>query len=218
MKKIVLFDIDYALFDVSYFDKNFYQELSPIIGIEKDVLRNKAIEIIVKLVKEEDYLDIDKFTETLLVAFNKKEYINKVEELLFRSSFFKNGIYKEVHKVLLNLKGVVDIGVFSQGDPKLQWAKIEQSGFGDLFKEELKYIIKPRKLDFVPSLVKYHMNDKVYLIDDKLKVIKEVKEKMPDAIGIWIKRGPFAENETLDFKPDATILNLSEIIPIILNS
>lgn len=219
-KKIVLFDIDYVIFDVGFFDKNFYKEASKVLKIDEVKLRGKSIEIIVDLVKNEHYLDIDKFINKTLEYFGKKSNKQEVEDILFRETFFKGGIYDEVHDVLLKLENKVDIGIFSQGDPKLQWAKVEQSGFKDYFREDLRYIIKPKKLGFIPSLIKNHKDDNVYLIDDKLNVIQEVKAKMPNAVGIWIKRGRYAENQeyTEGIAPDATVLNLSEIIPIILGS
>lgn len=216
-QKIVLFDIDYTLFDVGYFDKYFHKKLSKLLKLKENVVRELSIKIIMDLVTEEAFLDIDKYLDKITSELNKKDYKKRIENLLFNSSFFKKGFYKEVEETLRNVERIAKIGIFSQGDMKFQWAKIEQSGFKHLFDKDLVYIIKPRKLDFLQSLKKKHSKDRIYLVDDKPKVIHEVKENFSSVFTIWLKRGKYTEQakEIDGFKPDATIDNLSEVVEIV---
>lgn len=216
-KKIVLFDIDYTLFDVGHFDKNFHPYLAQLFSLDEKLVNEESIKTIIALIREEHFLDIDKYLSILLSKFKKEKYKEEIEKFLFGGDFFKNGFYPDVEITLRTLKDFVRLGIFSQGDEKLQGAKIEQSGFGHFFEKELIYLIKPKKLDFLPSLKKMHSWNKIYLVEDKLTILYEVKKQMPSVFGIWIKRGWYAENqkEIPGFKPDATITNLREIVKIV---
>lgn len=214
---IILFDIDYTLFDVGYFDEYFHRELSKIFIEDEELIRSKSMEIIVNLIKQESFLDIDKYLEILLSKFKKKRQRSKIKHLLFETSFFKSGFYTEVEKSLRSLKNFARLGIFSQGDEKFQGAKIDQSGFKELFDKELIYIIKPRKLDILPLLRIKHKKDKVFLVEDKPLVVHTIRQIMPNVYTIWVKRGKYAEGQIdiENFKPDATITSLDQIIPII---
>lgn len=216
MQKIVLFDIDYTLIDVSYFHKNFYKKLSKIISIDESKIRELSIKIITEVVEEKKYLDIDIYLIRLLNSFGKSNYKKKTEELLFNSGFFKDSFYDDVEETLEALKKFTRIGIFSHGDYKFQWAKIEQSGFKDYFEKDISYI-KNVKMDFLPFLKKKHLNDKLYLVDDNPSIIDGAKKFMPSIFTIWIKRGEFKNSakEIENYKPDATVDNLSKIVEII---
>lgn len=216
-KKIVLFDIDYTLFDVKHFDKNFHAYLAKLFSLDEKLVKEESIKTIIALIKEEHFLDIDKYLSILLSKFKMEKHAKEIEEFLFGKDFFKEGFYPDVEFTLRTLKDMVRLGIFSQGDERLQGAKIEQSGFKDVFDKELMYIIKPKKLDFLPSLQKLHSKDKIYLIEDKLEILYEVNKKIPSIFTIWIKQGWYAENqkEIPDFKPDATITNLKEVVDFV---
>lgn len=215
-KPIVLFDIDYTLFDVGHFDKNFHNYLSDLLGKDKNSVTKTSVKIIVKLIKEEGFLDVDKYLKILLAFFRKEKYVKEVEEFLFGGEFFKKGFYPDVAITLNSLKSLVRLGIFSTGDLKLQESKIKQSGFDHLFEEGLKYI-KTNKVGFIPEFQKKHLNDKIFLIEDKLTVLYEMKKQIPDLFAIWIKRGKYAQNqkEIPGFKPDAEVENLSEVVGIV---
>lgn len=214
---IVLFDIDYTLFDVEYFDECFHKELSKIFKEDEELIRSTSIEIIVTLIEQESFLDIDKYLEILLSKLEKKKHRSEVEHFLFETSFFKNGFYTEVEKSLKSLKNIARLGIFSQGDEKLQGAKIKQSGFNDLFEQDLIYIIKPKKLDFLPLLKRKHHADKVYLVEDKPSVIQSVKEFIPSMFTIWVERGKYAKSQKdiAGFSPDAKVRNLRDVVGIV---
>lgn len=216
-QKIVLFDIDYTLFDTSYFHSHFHKKLATLFAMDEEEIKEISTKIIVDLVEKESYLDIEKYIQKLLTTVHKTQDKEKIEEILFRSLFFKDGFYQEVGKTLEALKSKATIGIFSQGDPRFQWAKIEQSGFKEFFHKDMTYLIKPTKLDYLPELKKRHTQDTVYLVDDKPSVLVAVKDFMPEITTIWIKRGKYAkEGQTMsDFHPDYTIENLEKVVSII---
>ena len=216
-QKIILFDIDYTLFDVGYFDKHFHKKLSEMLLIDEDLIKKLSVDIIVELIGREHFLDINKYLKTLLPKLEKEKYKPQIENLLFKTPFFRNGFYSEVESVLKTLKKIARLGIFSQGDERFQGAKIQHSGFKDLFEKELIYIIKPRKLDHLPFLKNKHQNEKLFLVDDKPNIICEVKKQMSSIFTVWIKRGKYAEaqKDILGFSPDATITNLREMVKIV---
>ena len=216
-KPIVLFDIDYTMFDVKHFDNNFHAYLSKLLDVDQKKVQDLSIKTILGLIKQEHFLDIDKYLKILLSGLGKEKYLKEIEQFLFGKDFFKRGFYPDVEVTVRTLKEMFRLGVFSQGDKKLQGAKINQSGFEDIYDKKLIYIIKPRKLDFLPSLKKLHTKDKVFLVEDKLSILHEVKKQMSSVFGIWVKRGWYAENqkEIPGFKPDAEVENLKEIVSIV---
>lgn len=214
-QKIILFDIDYTLFDVGYFDTHFYTLIAPILLLPEELLRKTSVDIIIKVIKEEGFLDIEIYLTQFLAKLHKQEHKTHLEEILFGGSFFKDGFYKEAEEALQHLKGKAKLGIFSQGDERFQGAKVDQSGLKDFFEKDILYI-KQNKLDFLPLLKEKHTKDLLYLVDDKPGVLYEFKKHIPSSCVIWIKRGVHAiKGNTIEgFVPDKTITHLSEIIPL----
>ena len=210
---IILFDIDYTLFDVGYFDNNFHKYLSELFSIDKSLIREKSTETILDLIKKDYFLDIDKFLQVFLSKIDKKQHIREIEEFLFGKDFFKRGFYPEVEFTIRSLKNAFRLGIFSQGHKKLQGAKINQSGLRKFFDDELIYIKKPLKLNFLPHLKERHINDKIILVDDKLEVLYEVKKYIPSFFTVWVKRGKYAEKQKNieGFKPELTVFDLKNL-------
>lgn len=217
--KVVLFDIDYTLFDVAYFDTHFHTYLSQLLSIKLLKIHTISLNIILNLVEQESYLDVDKYISQLLKELGAKEYIKEVESFLFGALFFKEGFYKEVSESLEELSKIAKIGIFSQGDSKLQGAKIDQSGFAHLIDKNSTYIIKPKKIDILPQIRVNHTNDVLFLVDDKPSVILEAKKQIPELYTIWIKRGKYLDEalELDNFSPDSTISSICEVIDIVKN-
>jgi len=216
-KPVVLFDIDYTLFDPRHFEKCFYPYLARLCSLDEELVRGSLSRILRETVVQDHFLDIDKFLKLSLSNLKKEEYIEEVNRFLFAGYFFKDGFYSEVKNTIISLSSIARLGIFSQGNEKLQGAKIYQSGFRNFIEKELTYLIKPKKIDFLPSLKKIHVSDKIFLVDDRLSILNEVKKQIPSVFGIWIKRGWYAENEEEipNFSPDAEIENLSEVVKIV---
>lgn len=215
-QKTVLFDIDYTLFDVNYFNKNFHKKMAGLFGLDENFVRESSIDAIDEIVGRESFLDIDKYIILFLSKIKKEGEKKEVENLFYNSRFFKKGFYKEVKKTLESVEKIAKIGIFSKGDFRFQWAKIEQSGFKDFFHKETIYI-GPDKLKFIPVLKKNHKDEKIFLVDDKPMVICEIKKGFPAVFTIWLKRGRYIDEakEIDDFKPDATVNNLLKVVKII---
>ncbi len=145
-----------------------------------------------------------------------------IDYTLFDTAFFKKSglsehkIYEEVMQVLDSLSAVATLGIFSKGESEFQKIKLEKTGMAKFFKENDMHIFDDKDANLIGVLEKYK-NSKLFLVDDKLGVLYSAKKHMPQVIAIWVKRGPFAQNqkEIPGFKPDAEVENLREIVSII---
>jgi len=214
---VILFDIDYTLFNVLHFDENFPKYLAKLLFLDEEKIRSISIETITGLIKKEGFLDISVYLDNLLSKLGGVERKQDVEEFLFAKDFFKLGFYPEVGYALGALKDMFRLGIFSQGDIKLQGAKLTQSGLKHFFDEDKIYIKKPHKLDFLSELSKKHKNDQVFLVDDKLEILYEAKKAMPFMKTIWVKRGRYANSQKPieGFEPDAFVNDLAGVVDFV---
>lgn len=145
-----------------------------------------------------------------------------IDYTLFDTAYFKNSglkkhkIYEEVEDVLKELKRIAILGIFSEGDLKLQRKKLEKTGIEYYFKEDNTHIVLNKLIDLRYVLEKYK-NRKVFFVDDKLNILCDAKKIFPEVVVIWVKRGVYAENQKNipGFKPDAKITDLEKIVSII---
>jgi len=132
------------------------------------------------------------------------------------SNLTKYSLYDEILLVLPSLANVAELGIFSKGEDAFQNAKLQATGIENFFKQKNVHIFKDKDVN-VKSVIEKYKDLKIFLIDDKLMTLHNAKTNNPSVFTIWIKRGPFAQDETLlsNFSPDAIVANLKEVIPII---
>ncbi len=148
-----------------------------------------------------------------------------IDYTLFDTAFFKQSkllkhkIYADVMQVLDNLSAFALLGIFSKGESEFQKTKLEKTGIAKFFKEKNIHIFDDKDANLINILEKYK-DSKIFLIDDKLSVLSSAKKHVPEVCVIWVKRGPFAENQQpiFGFVPDAEIKNLSEVVEIVKSS
>lgn len=152
----------------------------------------------------------------------QKVILFDIDYTLFDTSTFKQTnlkdfvLYGEVIDVLLELQKYAKLGIFSEGDIKFQEKKLRKTKIDKHFNKEHLHIVA-KKSDSIEDILRRYKNTRVFLVDDKLETLYQVKTSFPPVFVIWIKRGIYAKNqkEIPGFKPDATILNLEEAIRFI---
>ena len=145
-----------------------------------------------------------------------------IDYTLFDTAFFKESgllkhkIYGEVMQVLDGLNEVATLGIFSKGESEFQKTKLKKTGMAKFFKKENIHIFDDKDINLIEVIDKYK-DYKIFLVDDKLGILYSAKKHMPQVIAIWVKRGPYAQNQTeiIGFKPDAIVDNLSEVVKIV---
>lgn len=205
MKKIILFDIDGTLFDVSKFLSLFYANLSSHFQ-----LNNLDIENLQKLYddtkKEAGYFIPSLFINKINSNFPQ---INKdtLEKLFWSADLFEKSMHKDV-SVIKDLSNLATIGIFSKGDNKFQKYKLK---FINCSINDKNIYIYPNKIDKINETLSYYTNCIIYLVDDRLDVLTKVKEINSDVKIILIDRnGRFSHNKDI-----SRIKNLNEIKSIL---
>lgn len=154
---------------------------------------------------------------------NKKPIVLfDIDYTLFDTGRFKDSqlqdynIYDEVMGVLMQLSGLANLGIFSKGENEFQKIKLKKTGMMKFFKQNDVHIFGDKDANLIGVLGKYK-NSKLFLVDDKLGVLYSAKKHMPQAIAVWVKRGPFAKSQKAisGFTPDAEVENLSEVVKIV---
>ena len=153
---------------------------------------------------------------------NKPIIFFDIDYTLFDVAWFKKSnlkdykLYEEVKNTLNNLSEIAALGIFSEGEINFQKTKLETTGIKKYFEESNIHIFADKESNIETAIEKYKGN-KVFLIEDKLNILFEVKKKMPFVFGIWMKRGWYAENQKPipGFKPDAEITSLDKVISIV---
>lgn len=154
---------------------------------------------------------------------NKKIVFFDIDYTLFNVGIFKKSNlkeyknYNEVKKVLKSLSKKLDLGIFSEGEKDFQEKKLENTGIKEFFNKNNIYILHGKNLSIKKIFKKYEKNS-IFLVDDKLTILSEVKTLCPFVFTVWIKRGTYAENEKNieKFIPDVQIYELSDLENIIL--
>lgn len=145
-----------------------------------------------------------------------------IDYTLFDVAAFKKSnlkdfrLYEETKDILKKLHKWAVLGIFSEGEDNFQKAKLERTGIKKYFLKDNVYVFMG-KHNYIENILNQYRGNKIFFVEDKLPILYEVKKKMSEVFGIWVKRGWYAENQKPipGFKPDAEILSLKEVIEIV---
>jgi len=211
---IILFDIDYTLFDVGKFKDRVFDTLEKLLP---DVANVKGIAL-------QSYDEIRKFS-----AFNPElftaQFLTHIPMLHSKKllqnvwtdkAILLDCLYPETKMVLekISQQHNITLGIFSSGLGFFQKAKIET--IAGYFSEEHMHIhtIKDEKLS---EILSSYNGRRVILVDDYMEVLEKAKAIDNTVVTMWVKRGKFAERAAISatFVPDFTIDTLIEVLPIL---
>jgi len=215
---VVLFDIDYTLFDLDKFKKKLFQEIAKKIDSDsKSDIEKILQDLYIASRRATGYFHPKIFIKDLIQKLNIKIEPDALAREIFKESVFLGNLYKETEYVLkiLSKNKLLKIGIFSGGFKGFQTKKIKIiKDF--LHKEHIHiFVFKEKEL---PSVIKkYKKGYKLYVVDDMYQILYAAKKINKKIFTIWIKRGRFADTQSdiLGFVPDATILNLKEVIKLV---
>ncbi len=200
-KTIVLFDIDYTLFDTISFVNNVYEKYSNSVD------------------KETFYKILEEIRVNLKQALKEENSIkSNIMKSLWDQAGLAKDFYEETVEVLDEVSKIATVGIFSQGDESFQKEKIKS--VSRFFSEENIHVTldKYKKL---PEIIKKYQDSKLIIVDDFLSVLYSAKKLNENIHTIWVKRKAYYEPHLLNqevignFVPDATITNLRELVPIV---
>lgn len=128
-------------------------------------------------------------------------------------------LYEEVTGVLEELSPLATLGILSEGTTEWQEKKLHETDIVNFFDKKHTHIVE-KKFNLGENILKgYKSSDRIFIIDDKLTFLFEMKSVMPALQTVWIKRGVYAMNQSpiSGFTPDFTIDTLNELVPLIKN-
>jgi len=213
-KPVVLFDIDYTLFDKDIFLDSLFISVGNLFGME----RNEITEI-GKLAYKENIVELDHFDPkyfSLKIAENldKLQDLARIEDLVLEKYNNPESLYPETLDTVNKISEIATVGIFSKGHDRFQKNKINK--FRHLLKEDHIYITN-NKYEALQRIADKYSGVKLYLVDDLLDILYSAKKLKADIMTIWVKRGIYAKNQEAisGFSPDAEIENLSEVVKIV---
>lgn len=214
-KKIILFDIDYTLFNAKQYKDNFVKDLQKSIGYKNSEIFLEIEEKAYNLAKEESgYFDPELFLEILSknigIAINK----NVLEEIMLNENKMVTALYSDTLEVLkkIAIKNI-EIGIFSAGEIRMQELKI--ASMKQFINREHVHIFEFKKTRALENLLQKYKNDKLYIIDDVKEILAAAKHYKNDVITIWIRRDGRLDLNNNEFKPDYAIYSLDKVLDII---
>lgn len=212
--KVVLFDIDYTLFNTELLRGNLYRKMAESLGYEKRELEAIGKDVYEKMVARFGYFNPEYFIEELAKKINRQAEMQKMKEAVWNTQNFEGNFYKEVEKVLKALSQVTNVGIFSKGYNRFQRAKL--AAIEHLLEAEHIHITVSKHA-MLPKLLRKYRNNKLYLIDDALGVLFVAKKLRRDIFTIWVKRGRYAlRQEPIEgFEPDATVTDLRGVVKLV---
>jgi phosphoglycolate phosphatase-like HAD superfamily hydrolase len=148
-----------------------------------------------------------------------------IDYTLFDTANFKDSslsdyqLYDEIEHLLIKLSSIVDLGIFSKGEKDFQKLKLQKTGIEKYFHPENIHIFE-NKDENLQAVIKKYSDRSIYLVDDKLEILYNTKKNNSSIFTIWIKRGPYAQDETLlnNFSPDKIVESLNEMEKYILDN
>jgi hypothetical protein len=217
-KKIVLFDIDYTVFNTNVFRSNLYPLLAEKFGFSDLSLFIELAKEVGKETKEKiGYFNPETFLKLLKEKSKKDVPISELEDIFFDETLYIESLYEDARSVFqeLVMKRDIQINIFSTGDKKFQMRKI--AILKDMLHDDNLHIFvdKLKRLkDVLQQYEEYH----IYMVDDLPTVLKEAKSFDKNITTIWMNRDKKLNEQDFvtNFKADYVVKNLEEIIPLVI--
>lgn len=217
-KKLVLFDIDYTLFNTDMYRRTLYPRLASELQIDESEFHSLAKEAEKNIKTQFGYFSPEQFLLKFSQASKGKVSITRLEELFWDEKLYEEALDKESRELFTRLqeKGV-QICLLSTGDTRHQKAKVRSL---ISFINEEGYHIFQDKLSSLKTVLEMYSTFQLYIVDDLPEVLKKAKEIDPTIKTIWMSGKKIFEEQVLasNFRPDWTIKNIKEIYRIVSES
>lgn len=217
-KKIVLFDIDYTLFDTDSYRQILYPRLAQELGVSEDELRRFRQEFEPEMKDRFGHYNPDFFLQKIQTITQKDVPLEKLEEIFWDKVIYSNVLNAKTKDVLSQLQeNNISLGLLSTGDKRHQLAKIDS--MIAYFPEESHHIF-PNKIESIKDVLENYSSFQVYIIDDLPEVLAKAKEINRRVKTILIKANKVHEATPIveGFRPDFVIEDLDPIVEIVTNN
>lgn len=178
-KTILLFDIDYTLFDTDIFRDTSLKEIALRCNLDEKKVREFYSEYR-KGDQNPAGINMKHFTEQIGGEFNlSPEFLFSI--VMDTQKLYRDSLYPDAVSTLALLSKEYRLGVFSQGYREFQENKLRQCGIMPYFKKEYMFIFPDKTLS---SALKT-LPENAVIIEDKLSVVQKIH---PPLIAIHMDR------------------------------
>lgn len=189
MRKIILFDLDYTLYDSKVFINGKIDAYAERFGLYRALVEKKEQEAAEEVLTHYGEFVHEEYAKTVAQLLGIPRRWKEIFEIAFEEDLHKRAVYHEAENVLGFLKRDFRLGLFSQGDQVLQRTKLEKSGLLQYFEENLVFIFGEKIPEIEPLAKKFQVFS---ALDDKSEVVDEwSKSGIP--VAIRVRRGVFSE-------------------------
>jgi FMN phosphatase YigB (HAD superfamily) len=222
-KPVVIFDVDFTVFDTAAFRKNLYHNLAELLDYADITQFNKLAKETEQETKEiEGYFRPRVFLALLQRKAKKGVSLEALANVFFDEQLYIESLYEGAREVFqeLVMKRDIAVVIFSKGEKEFHMHKI--SPLRDMLKEDHIHIFADKIVKLQEVLAKYEAYH-IYLVDDFLSVLSEAKKYAKDLTTIWVNRDKkiqgndiFATyDEKISYTPDKIITDLKALLPFI---
>jgi FMN phosphatase YigB (HAD superfamily) len=153
---------------------------------------------------------------------NKSTILFDIDYTVFDTGKFKDSdlqnfqVYPDCVSTLTQLSQIATLGILSEGTYDLQMEKLVKTDILIFFSKDDIHIVE-NKTDTLQHILGHYRDTDVSFVEDKLTMLQQATEILPNMKTFWLKRGPYAEDQKsiLGFSPDHTIDSLSMLISLI---
>lgn len=197
--KILLFDIDYTLFDTDIFRGTSLKEIALRCNLDGKRVREFYAEYR-KGDQNPAGINMKHFTEQIGKEFNlSPEFLFSI--VMDTQKLYLDSLYPDAVATLALLSKEYPLGIFSQGYREFQENKLRQCGIMPYFKKEYIFIFPDKTLSSVLNT----LPENAVIIEDKLSVVQKIN---PPLIAIQMDR-----SNTQKYSP--SVASLVELPPLL---
>lgn len=207
---LILFDIDHTLLDTEKLRNKIQNKRLPaLFGITNQELVPITKEYLATLGSSIEFSP-RAYCKFLADKLGKSKEKEAIDIFLNNPTDFYNSLFPDVIPTLQELYQKHHLGIFSEGEPEFQRAKLKQSGVLKFLKPELIFVFpfKGDKLNFVWNKVKNYQ-DSSFIVDDSPEHVVSIAKT--NFIPILMQRDKKRE------KGHFSIQNLSELPTVLQN-
>lgn len=129
---------------------------------------------------------------------------------IFTTINFEAALFPGALDVIIHLKTLGGVYIFSEGDAVYQNMKIQKSGIAAAATSVLLY---EHKLDHLDEAFAFAKNGRPVVIDDRDDKLMEIKKRMPEALTIVVCQGHYARTDcALNHTADKVIEAVGELV------